>query len=226
MTMFRVQEIFNAIRGSDTSEIAANVARLIRSYCEADDNLSEIPELTTQIHPLGFLCLSWVINASDSLRVHIWDKNFDCKQSPNWPIHDHIFSFRSVVLIGAVQNKTYSESNVAGRRQWNIFNVNYDRGVSKLSWTGVSIGIEQVNVKLQIQGSQYDVQAGMFHRSILRSNFAVTVLATTKDKFDGIGPRVVGGNETASLVFNRDALKKPNTALLMSRSVELLDLVN
>jgi hypothetical protein len=211
-------EIFDRIRDGETAEITPKVTQLL-TEAQHDSNC-HAP--TVQIHPLGFLCLRWDLDASNSLRIHIWDKKFSCVQSPNWPIHDHIFSFRSLVILGAIQNKTYRKTNTSERKQWNIFEVVYDGGNSKLVWTGIKTAIAQERTDLQVPGSYYDVVAGQLHRSTLRSDFAVTVLATTKDISKETHPQVVGGDSTHALVFNRYAGEKPSAGMLIRKSIELL----
>jgi hypothetical protein len=146
-----------------------------------------------QKHPLGFLACRWSLDAQRSIRVHIWDSKFDWVQSPNWQIHDHVFSFRSLVLTGTVLNKFYSIAASARRRRtWQRYAVRYDQNTSTMTRFGGLVGLRVESCQLHSQGSVYEVNAGVLHRSALKSDFAITVLVTNTETTSAGAPLVVG----------------------------------
>lgn len=170
-----------------------------------------------QYHPLGFFCIRWNFGNSESVRIHIWNREFDWTQEPNWPIHDHIFSFKSVVLHGLIQNKIYTtEFNPKTHRNWTVYEVSYDDQESALRPISNQIGLKVASHFCQRALSTYELAASTFHRSKLRSKIAVTVLATKIAPNASQKPRVVGADHFASIKFNR----RPNDN---TRALELIN---
>jgi hypothetical protein len=213
--------IFNAIEDGKTSILKQTLVDLIERSSELPQG-SDNKNIVIQVHPLGFLCLRWNLGGGRTLRVHVWDKKFDCVQNPNWPIHDHVFSFRSFVVAGAVQNKTYSRTENRGDKCWDIYSVAYGNGVSKLVWTGIKYGIGLANCVLQTAGTYYDVPAGVLHRSILRSEFALTVLATRQQGPSNLAPNVVGGPRQNEIVFDRASTTEHDVKGLLAYAIARL----
>ena len=91
-------EVFDAIEHS-----VANGQGL----CAASLSALSLSDAVVQVHPLGFLALIWRIDQYRVVRLHYWKKSFDWHQSDGLDIHDHVFSFISVLLFGRVVNKEY-----------------------------------------------------------------------------------------------------------------------
>ena len=197
--MKTAQELFNAIKKCEFEDVRTDALALLKKVLESlNQNLQNGVRPTVQIHPLGFLCIRWILASGNTLRIHIWDKSFQCVQTPNWPIHDHIFSFTSYVLEGEVQNKTYMENDQPNRRAWLIYTVDYFANRSELKWFGQKLKLKVKESSIQRKSSNYRVVAGVFHRTILRSDFAITVLATDQTE-ENLTPRVIGTHETRKL---------------------------
>lgn len=193
--------IYENISTRSTTNVSALVREaLLRVKARQDE------EVNIQVHPLGFIALRWELNDEDALRVHIWSRDMKTVQSPNWPIHDHTFSFRSLVLQGCVQNKVYRLKNCNKKsRLVKVYEVEYSGGSSILLGTQKFGEALQSSSELQPLGSYYDMDAGVFHRSILRSDFAITVLATHKVS-KAVRAQVLGNPSFRSpLLFNRTA---------------------
>lgn len=187
-------------RGSD------KINKLAVSILEQAARINSPQEIYTpelQYHPLGFFCIRWIVEKSKTVRIHVWDKQFNWKQEPNWPIHDHIYSFRSSVLLGEIQNKIYSVENISSQRRWTPYEVSYGGQESAMLPMQKQIGLRISSVRLHQAGSAYQLPAGVFHRSILRANRAITALATTTESHVSPVPRVIGVNPSSAITFNR-----------------------
>lgn len=218
-------QAFNFTKNLDVINLTRSVITILNELQQFPENEQSI-NASVQAHPLGFLCVKWDIDSKRSLRIHVWDKILKSTQIPNWPIHDHIFSFRSVVLEGVVQNKSYQILDVKNKRTWNIFKVAYENNISKLIWANFSKSIKITGNNLQVAGTHYDIKSRTMHRSILRKDFAITVLATTKDGADLIPPLVIGDNSISTRSFNR-ILQDPNIKkYLIEKCIQVLTAKN
>ncbi|MFN3440414.1 MAG: hypothetical protein ACK41V_22140 [Acidovorax sp.] len=176
------------------------------------------PFCEIQQHPLGFLCVKWTLDSTHSLRMHIWSKQFHWHQVPNWQIHDHTFSFRSVVLTGTIQNKTYRLTNEINEgRDVGIYRINYSNQKSHLVPTGEKAKIQIENSSIQLQDSTYSLPCEVLHRSVLRSEYAITLLATVQSQttLPGVGPRVIGTTTQNQYAFDRKIDSKVDLRLQM-----------
>lgn len=176
-----------------------------------------------QHHPLGFFCIRWDIDAEKSIRIHIWDKKFEWTQEPNWPIHDHIFLFKSVVLHGTIQNKTYTiGARTPHRCRWTLYEVTYGSQESSMRPIFKNIGVQVSSFSCQQAQSIYELPAGIFHRSTLRSTEAITVLATTTPLDTSQKPRVIGNSRNPPMNFNRKPSNEKATMALIENAISLL----
>lgn len=218
------EETYQAICGGRPAEVNCSVANLIELVLK--DWESNCSTVRVQIHPLGFLAVRWELGGGKELRLHIWSKDVKISQLPNWPIHDHVFSFRSVVLVGRVQNKLYELVDFAvGRSVVNIFEVHYVDNTSTMVWSGAKAKIKPTRTNIQISGSYYDLPEKILHRSVLRSDFAVTVLATQKNPDNSLNARVIGaGNVFVPQSFNRTTTCLSTVRSLLIKALEQIKL--
>ncbi len=178
---------------------------------------------TLQYHPLGFFCIRWDLDDTRSVRIHIWDRRFDWQQDPNWPIHDHIFAFKSVVLHGMVQNKTYSIADTTSTQsKWTIYEVSYGVQKSRMTPLRNAIGLRISGGDRQPTGSMYELSAGVLHRSTLRSDQGITVLATKTDPARPNMPRVIGTGGHVELEFDRQPVNQENTLKIVEDAITWL----
>lgn len=220
----RIEEVFQAVVAGDKS-LPKMVSKLLKNElneCNTDNALRR----RAQMHPLGFLCLKWGMDAHHAVRIHIWNRGFEWIQSPNWPIHDHVFGFKSSVLFGLIQNKTYEIIQYGHRCDWDIYKVNYTDQRSNLVLQTRGMGLKVSSTDLQPAGSTYELPAGKLHRSTLRSDVAITVLATTTYSQDLGQPRVIGGHGCQELTFSRTPSLSTNTRGIVLRSIQLLEYVS
>src|SRR4051812_27327942 len=94
-----IEGLFFLIKNDANRDLIANV--LLRYLREAN-------EIVLKKHPLGFYSVHLGrFNDTVNLRMHIWDPILPV-QSELLLIHTHIFNFKSLVLVGSIQNITYS----------------------------------------------------------------------------------------------------------------------
>ncbi|OAJ60567.1 hypothetical protein A6V36_01875 [Paraburkholderia ginsengiterrae] len=206
--MLAIESAFELVACGERHALNRSAADLLSGALKAVDR-EDHSAVTVQQHPLGFLCVKWNIDASRSLRIHVWGQDMRYRQEPNWPIHDHIFSFKSVILLGKVQNKIYTLSEQGKGRMCKIFEVDYTREQSTLIATGDPAMLTMTSATVYEEGQTYEMQSGILHRTALRSSFAVTVLATTlvRSQF-GARPRVIGATGGFGLAYNRRIAQK------------------
>lgn len=178
---------------------------------------------TIQYHPLGFFCVRWDLDDARSVRIHIWNRRFDWRQDPNWPIHDHVFSFKSMVLHGMVQNKTYSLADTSRNQpKWAIYEVSYGDQKSRMTPLQNAIGLRISGANRQPAGSMYELPAGVLHRSTLRSDQGITVLATKTDPARHNKPRVIGTSGRFELEFDRQTVNQENNLKIVENAIAWL----
>jgi hypothetical protein len=220
MGMSSADDVFDEITAAGRSlpKKVANLLSEVLRGAQSENPLTTLP----QQHPLGFLCLRWNLDAVRSVRIHIWDRGFDWTQHPNWPIHNHIFSFKSAVLVGSIQNKTYEPVQHSNRRAWEIYEVGYSKQCSVLTQQAHAVALKVSSSTLQPAGTSYELPAGILHRSTLRSDIAITALATTIDPVAALRPRVVGVSTRGNLSFDRFTDETRNINQIIQGTISLL----
>lgn len=160
---------------------------------------------TGKYHPLGFysfhLCK---FNENENLRLHIW-KDKSSVQSNELLIHNHIFNFKSLVLIGEIKNHKYQlikQKQASGC----LYVVNYLNESSTLR--KINNGFELLDEKVEIieKGQYYQSYFSEFHKSTSEGKeMCATLLLThnvSKEK-----PLVFSVNDLGDeIVYQRDML--------------------
>lgn len=206
-----IESTFAAIEAEEpVVKVIELVARLLDSARHSGDSQSVL-----QLHPLGFVALVWPIDDVRILRLHYWNRGFAWGQPSEFHIHDHVFEFRSAVLLGSIRNDIYSvHSDVDGRvmyvteydGQRSILNPLRDRFLPVLEAS-----------ETHIRGDVYRMPAGVLHQTELLSPHALTALASRYSSTRKNGARVLGDDSGASRAFTRTAMTNDqSTALLAS----------
>ena len=208
-------------RGHSPSKVKASVKTLLREF--EGEGEAKIPTMATaQKHPLGFFALRWNVGINQILRVHLWSKTFKWVQHPNWQIHNHIFDFNSLVLHGTIQNKTYKKNeNKTGR--WSVYEVIYTDQNSTLIHRMSNVALDLEGAIVQRNLSKYSLSAEILHRSVLRSETAITVLAARTTVESEISPTVIGAGETKEFTFDRRVTNHVEAGLVLRQFLTLLD---
>lgn len=139
------------------------------------------PDTRAYDHSLGFLHVLLPSTDQLKLRLHVWDTTADC-HSPS--IHNHAFSFASVVLRGAVEHQPFAVTEVKGAcdgaRQ--VYTVTQSAGATQLVSAGPLVLVTPSPPQKYEAGEGYVFPSRIFHtsRSIGESP-AITFLAARKD---------------------------------------------
>lgn len=198
-----IESLYVAVRnGVADWTLARNAAlQLVQEALEMETTRENVD---VQTHPLGFCAIRWRLAGGRALRVHIWARDFDWRQSPPWPIHDHVFDFSSAVLEGRVINKLYRLGPPDEQKACNcaVYQVDYADGASRMTLKQPGARLKLDAVQAVNRGEMYRVRAGVLHRSKLAADTAITVLATL-DHQGYAAPRVIGDGKANELVFRR-----------------------
>jgi hypothetical protein len=138
-------------------------------------------EFRARQHPLGFFWIALTDRAAQrALRLHLWPEG-PAIQNPDFLIHDHTFSFKSVVLQGEIRNDEYAVTeSESGEKQ--LFRVEYDQTSSLLVPSGVRVNCQLVHSASCKAGEFYSLPATTYHATRLASGeFAATLVLTRAD---------------------------------------------
>lgn len=195
---------FESVTDGRIGEAPACVRQLLLGLADGSDGSHSNAQM--QMHPLGFLCIRWLLSAQRTLRLHLWSRSFTWQQIPDWQIHDHVFSFSSCVVAGSLLNKRYISAPVTARprRLYPIYEVAYDGSESSMVDSGLEMNLRLGAPELIRRGGRYQVARGVLHRTRLVSESAVSLVAASAPDLS-IAPRVVGQPGKGVLKYSRSA---------------------
>lgn len=128
-------------------------------------------------HPLGFYACTLIDEGDRKIRLHFWPIDGGAPQSPDCQIHDHLFSFRSWVIYGSVENIEYTTSPEG--QEFSVYRTEYSGYTSTLTKTNDVRNLSVQKRESFSAGSSYDVKAGTLHKTVRTgAQPAFTVLAT------------------------------------------------
>jgi len=191
------------------SEVKSHTKQFILQKLSAGD------ELVCLMHPLGFLMSKLAETSSgETLRLHIWSPEYRVRQEPYWPIHDHIFSYQSCVLIGRLRHIEYTVRPTDRDRI--VYTVQYVGQRSNLLRTQSGVRVVDSNVENHPAGTLYSMNAGIFHETIV-ADHETTVTAMLATPPSSSAPRVLGDLDGGpSYSYDRRGVAIPLTDILAS----------
>ena len=171
-------------------------------------------------HPTGFVVGKLRITERGVLRLHVWPETERVYGEPLWPVHDHVFALRSLVLVGRVTSREHDvvEDSEGSMRRWAVdYGAVRDsrlvpHGEPVQARTGPSVTTEA--------GGTYSVEAGRFHASMVPAGqLAATLVATTGT--DRRYPFVLGpARGSEPIVVRRVAVPRPRWQAWVDRVAE------
>lgn len=218
-------DLIRTAYSSVTSEGGGVLAsRAVKELLRRLINAPNFGGVRAEAHPLGFLCFRWSISDEQTLRLHLWSNDFGWRQNPDWQIHDHIFGFESVVVLGKLLNKCYQAAplNQSSKRQWPIYQVTYNTGQSSLTESGKAVHMKVVSTQIVCATETYRIDASVLHRTKLISPKAITLVAASNAP-KVVSPRVVGSGKESELSFGRSTISIDVPAIVLAFS-NLMDL--
>ncbi len=132
------------------------------------------------IHGNGFI----QVPLSDAVRMHVWHP--ECpRQKIDTSVHDHRFSFTSTVIRGALENIRYCqvEPYPGVKQSWKVYtpgDVTAGQEPYSLYDTGHRVLCSKHPPYLVVAGETYSMDSQVFHRTVPRSEFVVTVMVKTR----------------------------------------------
>lgn len=196
---------------ADPTTIAAAAENVLEALLQAEN-------IGARLYPLGFVHTRCVSEGIE-MRCHLWSQSREC-QDHRLLVHDHVFSFSSRVIVGRIQNVTYStEKNVDGAHE--LYTVTYEGDDSVLTPSGLRVNlVETSRVDVPAYGL-YNIPSGTFHESRpLSSNLICTLLLPTPA--EATEARVVGPVSMAAARYHRHPVEESETRELLRATLRLL----
>lgn len=155
-----------------------------------------------KIHPLGFYSCTLLHEDNQKIRLHYWDSEINKEQqSPQLMIHDHIFNFKSWIMLGALENIEYEISEDGDI--FDLYSTRYEGNLSILENTNKNIKIIKNKINVYTQGMSYLMGAQVLHQTRSLTDKTFTILHTYDT--DNNIPRVLSnrGRVESEIVFKR-----------------------
>lgn len=210
--------IYDALQSrSSDFDLQTAVIALMRSEAKNLAMQSDT-NMIAQQHPLGFLACRWLLGNRQVLRLHLWSKEFGWAQESGWEIHNHVFSFSSLLLLGVLNNQVYEVNEITQPScgEHTVYEVSYKDSKSRMTPIQRGAMLKLISNSTESMGSRYAMDAGVFHSSELISDRALTVLATYADDASQIVPRVISTHQRESISFDRSPMSKSAVSSLLS----------
>lgn len=145
---------------------------------------------TPRLHPNGFVQLD--LNASGTMRLHVWPETPLPAQKTHHPIHDHSFDMASVVLVGKLHNETfntYSAYSLMGDPAYiEHRGVRVAGNDTVLQSTKNRVRLTLPFTEIVLPGQSYNLSQKTLHNSVA---YGLTATIMTKFNLSSYGPRVM-----------------------------------
>jgi hypothetical protein len=206
------------------ADVRNDIVQLMRNEAAIQAGEGE-SAMVAQRHPLGFFACKWELEGGRTLRLHLWSKEFGWAQEPGWEIHDHVFSFSSLLLFGALRNRTYDIEEASGTdAEYSVYDVTYKGSESSMNLIRKSVGLKLTSDAEESAAASYSMNGGVLHSSDLMSERAMTVLATWTDQACPEVARVVSAHQHQRVAFDRSPPLRPHVAALLMEFAQHADL--
>lgn len=158
-------------------------------------NLSEIRKHgdRPRVHGNGFIQL----DLTELSRLHIWGDPRIPRQKVATPIHDHVFSFESQIIVGRITNTVY-ELHYDRQGEYRVYTPQIREGEDTILMPTDTYGNVSVAHVDKIEHGAfhncYDMPKGWFHESVASDGPAATIITKsgpTQAQGAGVKPRVL-----------------------------------
>lgn len=178
----------------------------------ADRRTLEIVAGRSTVHENGFLKIPLTRDPACSIRLHVWQTTEKHQWAEN--VHDHRFAFRSLVLTGSLEHRSWSRSPDGEPQSRFHYCPGDDPGSYRLVYTGEE-GIAPGEALLVGEGQEYAMQRDELHQVRALELGTVTLLVEDRrtlsafatvfsSRYDrmieGIQPSILSQGECAILL--------------------------
>jgi hypothetical protein len=131
-------------------------------------------------HPLGFFFLTEKINASLTLRYHVWPVGWAIPHGQEGSeTHDHYYELNSLIIQGSLHQKTFKTiDDMCGTHD--ILEVDYATGSSSLRCTGSKTNLDVVTEDTFGVGTAYRLESGLPHYVEVKERPSATLVLSVK----------------------------------------------
>jgi hypothetical protein len=153
------QQLAEAFEDRDWQAAASYADELLGAVADTPD------EVVATAHPLGFVhLLVWQHEDGSRLRLHLWPPEPFSPQLPAWPVHQHAWPLKSLVVRGRIRDARYAVIDDPAGDHY-LYATSYERDRSVLRSTSRAIRCELTDTSVWIHGSLYEVPPNAFHTS-------------------------------------------------------------
>jgi len=151
--------------------------------------MKSLYERRPRIHGNGFVQL----DLTPEMRLHIWNHPDIPKQKTPTPVHDHMFSFTSRILLGSMINKRYEalteKDTSVFKPTHKIYTAKVREGEDTILVPSSAPVVELIDVghRLYGCGQTYSMEVGDLHESITEELTATIIVKTGRTLSQG-GP--------------------------------------
>jgi hypothetical protein len=198
-------------------EQVPSIRDLLQQF-RADRGIGLVPEF--RYHPLGFAYARLAAQDGLAIRLHVWS-DVARAQEPIWDIHDHVFGFSSLVLLGSTRNECF-EFRLDPKGDVGEFGVEYDEQGSILTSLGNVGRIYETEATVVRAGGLYTMPPGKLHRTTPCNTLVATVLRTVQTDVGRV--RVIGSTQHPfNVAYKREALDQATSSALFGRLISELE---
>ncbi|MEV4416674.1 hypothetical protein [Catellatospora sp. NPDC049609] len=163
-------------------------------------------------HPLGFICLPLSRGErAVGVCVHIWSAG-DVATRATSAVHCHSWDLLSFVLAGAVENQTYQVADDADG-PLRVYEIRSVDGQDEIAATERRVHVSPGPSGVHPGGEFYELPAGHFHASRIRSSEAVTVVVGRL--VDEAGDLSLGDPDVVPAARRRDRFDAETTVAIV-----------
>lgn len=140
------------------------------------------------MHQNGFYQLP-LINAA---RLHIWPSEKQKSQKNYNGMHNHRFSFKSLILLGSLVHKEYNLL-YNGNGRYQVYEiVPKDELSGQFQPTNQFVDVKETRKLILKSGNEYFFEKGLFHESINEKNILTATIMRKTSVDDNIAVKVIG----------------------------------
>lgn len=187
-----------------------NINQLIRQIIRSHDVIGKV-------HPLGFYLYNLGSRENGyTARLHVWDED-SYAQNDDLIIHNHNFSFKSLLLTGQLRNHTYQIRKNPSNPEGFLYTIGYKADSSVLDMFDSGYNINLINISNLCGGEFYYQQAHEFHKTVASRDVITSTLLITKPQVTSNHYVFSEKNQGAHIEFKRALLPHDKNILLLER---------